>query len=505
MTSRTPVRSAGCGWSNDPAEALGVPWASLGSMDGEEVLPAPPGGARPVVVAQRYRLDRSLGNGGMGEVFAATDVLLDRHIALKRLSTALAQDEPARRRFVREAKALARINDPNVVGVFDTGEDAEGPFLVMELVEGTTLRDELRRMGKIEPRRAASIGAGIAGGLAAAHAQGVVHRDVKPSNVFLTGSDVPKVGDFGIARMERGDATMTLTGEAFGSPPYVAPEQATGGRVDARADLYSLGCVLFEMLAGRRPFDGDDPVSLTYQHVHTVAPRVDALVPGVPPNLATLVTGLLEKDPADRPQTAEEVRRALEGGPMLRTAADVATEPIVETATVVMPTRTQTLESRRKRRWPLVAAMAGVVLLLGLGFVAFLPRGDGAGPSSTPPATTASPPVSASPTASPSFSPSLVPAVTPEAAGASLVALAQQMEDTGAIDRHLENDIEHAVDDVLRHDGGPDHGLGRLDDLRRKIADAEDRGGVSSDDAQRLEDAIDELEQAIRSSADSIP
>ena len=187
---------------------------------------------------------------------------LERRVALKQLSPALVLDDAARKRFQREARALARINDPNVVGVFDTGEDAGRPFLVMEFVEGTTLRDELRRLGRIEPTRAASIGAGIAGGLAAAHAQGVVHRDVKPSNVFLTSSDVSKIGDFGIARVERGDATLTLTGQAFGSPPYVAPEQATGGRVDARADLYSLGCVLFHMLAGRQPFDGGDAVSI---------------------------------------------------------------------------------------------------------------------------------------------------------------------------------------------------------------------------------------------------
>ena len=313
-------------------------------------------------MAQRYRLERSLGNGGMGEVFVATDLMLERRVALKQLSPALVVDDPARRRFQREAKALARISHPNVVGVFDTGEDAGRPFLVMELVEGATLRDELRRTGRIEPTRAASIGAGVAGGLAAAHAQGVIHRDVKPSNIFLTPSDVPKVGDFGIARVERGDETLTLTGQAFGSPPYVAPEQATGGRVDARADLYSLGCVLFHMLAGRQPFAGDDAVSITYQHVHTVPPRVDVLDPRIPADMATLVAALLEKDPADRPQTAEEVRRALEGGPMLRSAADVATEPIVEGATAVLPTRTQTLENRRRSRWPLAALVAGVIL-----------------------------------------------------------------------------------------------------------------------------------------------
>src|SRR5919198_2157609 len=225
---------------------------------GREVLP--PGRAETEpdeLVGGRYRLERSLGNGGMGEVFVAVDTVLDRRVALKRLSPALTDDEPTRTRFFREARALARINSPNVVAVFDAAANGEPP-LVMELIEGTTLRDELRRTRRIPPERAAAIGAGVAAGLAAAHAQGVIHRDVKPSNIFLKPDGEPKVGDFGIARLERGDQTLTTTGQAFGSPAYIAPEQATGGRVDARADLYSLGCVLYEMVAGRPPFEGDD-------------------------------------------------------------------------------------------------------------------------------------------------------------------------------------------------------------------------------------------------------
>ena len=160
------------------------------------------------------------------------------------------------------------------MSVFDAGEDDGRPFLVMELVQGATVADELRAGVRFTPERASAIGAGTAGGLAAAHAQGVVHRDVKPSNIFLTAKDHPKVGDFGIARVERGDMTLTMTGQAFGSPPYIAPEQATGGPVDARADLYALGCVLYHMLAGHPPFEGDDSVAVTYQHVHTVAPTL---------------------------------------------------------------------------------------------------------------------------------------------------------------------------------------------------------------------------------------
>ena len=196
--------------------------ASLGVMDREDVLPTPPTGSPlPTQVAERYRLDRSLGNGGMGEVFEATDLTLHRSVAVKLMSPSLVQDEPARARFLREARALAQVNSPNVVAVYDAGEDEERPYLVMELVEGTTLERELRRSGRIEPARAVAIAMGIAAGLAAAHERGIVHRDVKPSNVFLTPSDDAKIGDFGIARLERPDATLTLAGQAFGSPPYM--------------------------------------------------------------------------------------------------------------------------------------------------------------------------------------------------------------------------------------------------------------------------------------------
>ena len=269
----------------------------------------------PTIVAGRYELERSLGSGGMGEVFVATDRTLDRPVALKRLPGALTDDPDARKRFFREAKALARINDPNVVSVFDAGEDDGRPFLVMELVQGATVADELRAGVRFTPERAAAIGAGTAGGLAAAHAQGVIHRDVKPSNIFLTAKDHPKVGDFGIARVERGDMTLTMTGQAFGSPPYIAPEQATGGPVDARADLYALGCVLYHMLAGHPPFEGDDSVAVTYQQVHTVAPTLEELGVGVSPELSTLVASLMRKDPAARPKSADAVRMSLESRP----------------------------------------------------------------------------------------------------------------------------------------------------------------------------------------------
>jgi serine/threonine protein kinase len=463
-------------------------------MDREDVLPTPPTGTPlPTVLAERYRLDRSLGNGGMGEVFEATDLTLHRSVAVKLMSPSLVQDEPARARFLREARALAQVNSPNVVAVYDAGEDAERPYLVMELVEGTTLERELVGSGRVEPARAVAIAIDIASGLAAAHERGIVHRDVKPSNVFLTPSDAAKIGDFGIARLERPDATLTLTGQTFGSPPYMAPEQATAGKVDARADLYSLGCVLFQMLVGRRPFSGDDAVSLVYQHVHSTPPRVDSLVPAVPPELGALVAGLMEKDPDDRPASAEEVRRALESSP---------TEPFAlttTTATAVLPRRALELGQRRKPWWPVATVIVAVVALVAL-LVALLAGGRPT-PASSPTQQASTTP--SRPASSPS--PSVAVPQTPEAAGAVLLALTQQLQDAGAIDHKVASDIQHAVDEVVNghgKQGDQADATDKLNELKDKIAEAIDHGTLSAADGRRLTDAIDRLEQTLSSGGD---
>jgi serine/threonine protein kinase len=458
-------------------------------MGSEDRLPPAPPGSGQDVVAGRYLVEGSLGSGGMGEVFVATDRVLDRRVALKRLSDTLVEDAPARARFFREARALARINHPNVVAVFDAGDNDGRPYLVMELIQGTTLRHELRSNGRFAPERAAAIGAGIAGGLAAAHAQGVVHRDVKPSNIFLTPTGEPKVGDFGIARIERGDLTLTLTGQAFGSPPYIAPEQAMGRTVDARADLYSLGCVLYHMVAGRRPFEGDDPVSLTYQHLHTVPTRLDAIDTGVSPELATLVAGLLQKDPADRPQTAQEVRRALGSMPSSRETVVVPTQPVVAgDATSVLPRRTQTLADRRKRPWWFFAAAAGVVILAVVALSAALTRG-GADPARAQRSPSANPATSSASTSS--VPATQAPPTTPKEAGAALVSLAQGMEASGAIDKHLSDEIGHTVNDVLEHLDDPADALDKLNELKDLIAEDVDHGKITSADAQSFNEAID--------------
>jgi serine/threonine protein kinase len=462
-------------------------------MGREDLLP--PTDADPETIAGRYRLERSLGSGGMGEVFEATDLLLDRRVALKRLSPALAEDEPARARFFREARALARINEPHVVGVFDAGEQDGTPFLVMELIEGTTLRDELRTNGRMEPERARELGEAIATGLSAAHAQGVIHRDVKPSNIFLTSTGQPKVGDFGIARIERGDLTLTLDGQSFGSPAYIAPEQAMGGRVDARADLYSLGCVLYEMLAGRRPFQGADAVSLTYQHLHTEPARLDVVDARVSPHLASLVASLLQKDPPDRPRSAEDVRQALAA--ITPTPTAIVPLPVVEREhTAIIPRRAETLASRRKRPWWLFAGAAAVILLASWALASALRNGETAASAGRSPATrTASSPASSSPTTS-TTSVQAIPS-TPEQLGAALVSLAQGIAASEPSERHFADDVEHTVHDVLEHADEPDEAFEKLDDLKGKVSDELEHGKISSDQAQQLTQAVDRLEQAL--------
>jgi serine/threonine protein kinase len=329
----------------------------------------------------------------------------------------------------------------------------------------------------------------VAAGLAAAHAQGVIHRDVKPSNIFLTVDGEPKVGDFGIARLERGDQkTLTMTGQTFGSVAYMAPEQATGSRVDARADLYSLGCVLYEMLAGRRPFDGRDGVALTYQHVHTKPVRVDALDGRISPELASLVDSLLEKDPADRPATADDVRRALTSVPA--TAAPAPHTSDAPERTAVLPSRAAALRTRPERPWWLFAALGGAILLSLFALANALTRDAPTHPRRSAQAS------SPAPTSPPATTIAPLPS-TPQQAGAALIALARQIAATSPPAKHVADDIEHTVQDVLERLDEPSEAIDKLNELKGKVTEEADKGHVSSADAARLYDAIDRLAHTI--------
>ncbi|WP_344407349.1 protein kinase domain-containing protein, partial [Dactylosporangium fulvum] len=247
------------------------------------------------VLDGRYEVGPILGRGGMAEVRRGFDRRLERPVAIKVLHRAGLDDPAMLTRFDREARTVARLAHPNIVAVHDVGTDDGVPYLVMELVEGRSLAEALAG-GPLAVREVARVGTQVCDALAAAHAAGVVHRDVKPANILLSATGHVKVCDFGIARLPgAAQVHLTASATALGTTAYMAPEQAASGQVDARADLYALGCVLFEMLTGRPPFTADTPVRVLWQHVHEQPAPVSALRPGVPPELDALVAALLAK------------------------------------------------------------------------------------------------------------------------------------------------------------------------------------------------------------------
>jgi beta-lactam-binding protein with PASTA domain/tRNA A-37 threonylcarbamoyl transferase component Bud32 len=280
---------------------------------------------QPRLLGGRYELGGVIGRGGMAEVYRARDLRLDRTVAIKTLRSDLARDATFQARFRREAQSAASLNHPSVIAVYDTGEDTMGeapvPYIVMEYVEGMTLRDLLHADRRLLPERALEIVDGILQALDYSHRGGIIHRDIKPANVMLTPNGEVKVMDFGIARaMADTQATMTQTAQVIGTAQYLSPEQARGERVDARSDLYSTGCVLYELLTGRPPFSGDSPVAVAYQHVREDPIPPSQLDPEIPRWADAIVLKAMAKDPAMRYQSAAEMRsdlqRALQGMPV---------------------------------------------------------------------------------------------------------------------------------------------------------------------------------------------
>ncbi|WP_399088471.1 Stk1 family PASTA domain-containing Ser/Thr kinase [Streptomyces sp. BBFR2] len=278
----------------------------------------------------RYELGSVLGRGGMAEVYLAHDSRLGRTVAVKTLRVDLARDPSFQARFRREAQSAASLNHPSIVAVYDTGEDyVDGvsiPYIVMEYVDGSTLRELLHSGRKLLPERSLEMTIGVLQALEYSHRAGIVHRDIKPANVMLTRTGQVKVMDFGIARA-MGDAgmTMTQTAAVIGTAQYLSPEQAKGEQVDARSDLYSTGCLLYELLTVRPPFIGDSPVAVAYQHVREEPQKPSNFDPEITPEMDAIVLKALVKDPDYRYQSADEMRAdieaALDGQPVAATAA----------------------------------------------------------------------------------------------------------------------------------------------------------------------------------------
>ncbi|MEO3786281.1 Stk1 family PASTA domain-containing Ser/Thr kinase [Actinocorallia sp. B10E7] len=315
---------------------------------------------QPRLLGGRYELGAVIGRGGMAEVFRARDLRLDRTVAIKTLRTDLARDATFQARFRREAQSAASLNHPSVIAVYDTGEDDFNgqpvPYIVMEYVEGHTLRELIRPENgaerRLRPERALEIVDGILRALDYSHRGGIIHRDIKPANVMLTRNHEVKVMDFGIARaMSDSAATMTATAQVIGTAQYLSPEQARGERVDARSDLYSTGCVLYELLTARPPFQGDSPVAIAYQHVREEPIPPSQIDPEIPQWADRIVLKAMAKDPAHRYQSASEFRadiqRAMQGVQVASQSTSTMVVPPPMAGTQVMgqvpggPTRVQ--------------------------------------------------------------------------------------------------------------------------------------------------------------------
>jgi serine/threonine-protein kinase len=268
---------------------------------------------QPRLLGDRYELEGVVGRGGMAEVYRARDIRLDRVVAIKTLRADLARDQTFQARFRREAQSAASLNNPSIVAVYDTGEDLSTgvpvPYIVMEYVDGRTVRDLLIEGHRLLPERALEIISGVLRALEYSHQAGIVHRDIKPGNVMVTRTGDVKVMDFGIARaMSDAQATMTQTAQVIGTAQYLSPEQARGERVDSRSDLYSTGCLMYELLTGRPPFTGDSPVAIAYQHVRENPIPPSRLDPEVPPWADAIVLKAMAKSPNERYQTAAEMQ-----------------------------------------------------------------------------------------------------------------------------------------------------------------------------------------------------
>jgi serine/threonine protein kinase len=344
----------------------------------------------PRTYSGRYELTHLIARGGMAQVYRAMDRQLERPVALKVLFPELSVDRTFVERFRREAQAAANLSHPNIVPVFDWGEDDGSYFIVMEYVEGRPLSAVLRDPQRMPPRQIATIGAGVAAALAFAHRHGVVHRDVKPGNVLITPDGDVKVTDFGIARAMNTEESLTQTGAVMGTAAYFSPEQAEGKGVDSRSDIYSLGVVLYEMAVGRPPFTGDSPVAVASKHVRDqpVLPR--QANPSVPPALEAVIMKAMAKNPDDRYGSAEELRadllrfadgRPVEAGDpgltsmMTVVGAAAATQAVPMTTgrtTAVPPpgpSPTQEDLERKKRTRNLIILL--VILLVALAVIAF--------------------------------------------------------------------------------------------------------------------------------------
>ncbi len=465
-------------------------------------------------MAGRYELAEVIGRGGMGRVYHATDRVLGRAVAVKMLPGVLADQDPTSvARFEREARAAAALSHPAVVAVYDAGADETSRFIVMELIAGRSLEAILRDEGPLDPDRASGIAAQVADALAAAHAAGIVHRDVKPANVMVAPDGSAKVLDFGIARA-MDSTTLTETASVVGTAAYMSPEQALGKPADERSDIYSLGCVLYALLTGNPPFTGDGAAAILNQHANVV-PRPPRIAESrVSPELDALVMRMLAKSPDERPQTAAEVRDQLTFPSRGRSAPPAVTAPTARldptTATRVLPPAV-----RRDRRWLILAgAIAAVVLVIA---VAALASGGGSPHAATnasraatatthktvahttrPTTTVSASTDRGASTSTTSASQKPRPSTVSGAAGA-LTAVATQDVQSGTIDQQAAQQITNGLSNVLNpyEMGNTTNAQQQLTNLSQQVAMLEQHGDITPAARPGINDALTNLRAAL--------
>jgi serine/threonine protein kinase len=445
-------------------------------------------------------------------------------VAIKVLAEHYTRDEAFVRRFRREAQAAAKLNHPGVVSVFDTGSDGDVQYIVMEYVEGRTLAEVLAQEGRLPPDRAADIAAQAADALAFAHSAGLVHRDVKPGNIMLTEEGAVKVMDFGIARALEAE-TITQTATVFGTASYLSPEQARGERVDHRSDIYSLGVVLYEMLAGRPPFAADSAVAIAYKHVSEPPPPLREVAPQVPSWLEAVTLRAMAKDPAERYQTASTMATDLRGGedtvpaaaPLAAGVAEsgMDTRPLTDPRTALLPPAApaRAAPQGRPRRGGLI--WVGILLaavLLGLGLLLPALFGSDKDSPSAPPRKhqASSPPGTPAPTTVPPTTPSSPSASTspaPTSVEDSVSALQSLLDDgvvAGVIDEHAAGDLSHGLDEAVKayEKGDLDEATGKLQEVGQKIDEFSGSGEITSSAAA---DALHEAVAAIQDQMEATP
>jgi eukaryotic-like serine/threonine-protein kinase len=498
---------------------------------------------RPSVVAGRllggrYQIERLLGGGGMATVWCGRDLRLDRPVAIKEVSGEGLRQPMALERFDREARAVSRLQHPNVVSVYDFGTQNGAPYLVMELVEGPTVAGLLVE-GPLPVADVLAMAGQVCDGLAAAHAAAIIHRDIKPDNLILTPSGVVKICDFGLARLldPSGKGNLTGPATAMGSPRYMAPEQISGGPVDPRTDLYALGCTMYAMLAGDPPFTAGGPLNIVHQHITAPPEPLRLRRPEVPPAVEALVAELLAKKPDERPPDAAAVRARIaaeQADPAAASALSTlvraaAASPAASTAPAapatalagVEPSSVTNAGSRtattKRRRWAIAAAGAAapVAALVAVAVPTMLGgTGDGAARwtgQSAAVATSPAPGAVASPApAGPSRAGRL--AVAPRTSAAQtgpttppptdpIVALRQAIEQqvsAGGLTVDAANDLNHMVDDLAKTiaTGNTGDVASKLKALRDKLTALNKEGKLSDEGYRLLNSAVDRVAAA---------